>query len=155
MHYSSRPAERETCGSPKAACAHHPLAPSSKRRAVDELAPLLGKEGVGGGGCCKELARTPHWSRPDGSGRRQRQGEARHLATQTQAMSDARVRVAKIGMMTLLSGRPPRATAIPPLTSVLVAQATRIEALAVLGARMLSWARCAAEIGRASCRERV
>jgi hypothetical protein len=43
----------------QATSAHHPPAPSSERRGVDELAPLLGKEGVGGG-CCQELAAKPH-----------------------------------------------------------------------------------------------
>ena len=38
---------------------HHPLAPSSERRGIGVLTPLLAKEGVGRG-CCKELARTPH-----------------------------------------------------------------------------------------------
>jgi hypothetical protein len=31
----------------QATSAHHPLAPSSKRRGFDELAPLLAKEGMG------------------------------------------------------------------------------------------------------------
>jgi hypothetical protein len=43
----------------QAARAHHPLAPSSVRRGVGELAPLLSKEGTGGG-CSKESAGTGH-----------------------------------------------------------------------------------------------
>ena len=43
----------------QSACAHHPLAPSSERRGVGDLTPLLVKEGAGGG-FCKELAGTSH-----------------------------------------------------------------------------------------------
>src|SRR5208282_1556045 len=42
-----------------------------------------------------------------------------YLAAQRQARSVDSVSVTKMGMMTLPSGRPPRTTAIPPLTRVL------------------------------------